>query len=232
MDNKTFYILFSEAIEDADRDAFVSDWALSSVFPEDSDPGENAEICGKIWDAAHLSVKEMRERAGMTQAQFAERFCIPKRTIENWEGGSRTPPDYVRLMMARELGMVYPIPKTIGDYMKQHHDANMGYCVPYQSKNKRVAFCLLDVEIQRLRIDGDNYDQGDAFSTESIFNLDDDDTELFRRAVIAADKSLKETARDKRNIMTALMFACKPCGCVNCPSFPCEEMEKNASDLC
>ena len=40
MDNKTFYILFSEAIEDSDRDVFVSDWALSSVFPEESDPGE------------------------------------------------------------------------------------------------------------------------------------------------------------------------------------------------
>ena len=114
------------------------------------------------------------------------------------------------------------------DYMRQNPDANMGFCIPYQSENKRVAFHLLDVEIQRLRIDGDNYDQGDAFSTENIFDLDDDDAELFRRAVIAADKSLKETVKENRNILTALMFTCKPCGCVNCPSFPCEEMEKKS----
>ena len=118
------------------------------------------------------------------------------------------------------------------DYMMQHPDANMGYCVPYQSENKRVAFHLLDIEISRLRIDGNIYDAGDAFATENIFDLDDDDAELFRRAVIAADKSLKEIVKNKENIMTALMFACKPCGCVNCPSFPCEEMEKNASDMC
>jgi len=113
MDSKTFNILFSEALEDADRDVFVSDWALSSVFAEESDLGENAEICGKIWDAAHLSVKEMREKMNMTQAQFAERFCMPKRTIENWEGGSRQAPDYVRLMMARELGLAQGFPEAL-----------------------------------------------------------------------------------------------------------------------
>lgn len=38
---------------------------------------------------------ELRTLSGMTQAQFSEHFNIPKRTIENWESGVRTPPDYV-----------------------------------------------------------------------------------------------------------------------------------------
>ena len=31
----------------------------------------------------------------MTRKEFAEYFKIPKRTIENWEGGQRNPPEYV-----------------------------------------------------------------------------------------------------------------------------------------
>lgn len=41
------------------------------------------------------SVKEIRADLGMTQQQFSEAFGIPKRTIESWEMGVRTPPPYV-----------------------------------------------------------------------------------------------------------------------------------------
>lgn len=99
----------------------------------------------------------------------------------------------------------------------------MSYCTAYMSENKRVAFCLLDIEVDRLRIDGNIYDPGDAFTTQTIFDMHTDDADLFRRAVLAADKSLKETVKDSRNIMTALLFACKPCSCEDCPSYPCEE---------
>lgn len=40
-------------------------------------------------------VKAIRQRTGMTQAEFAAEFEIPRRTLENWESGSRTPPPYV-----------------------------------------------------------------------------------------------------------------------------------------
>ena len=42
-----------------------------------------------------MDIKELRIRTGMTQKEFAKYFNIPKRTIENWEGGQRTPPPYV-----------------------------------------------------------------------------------------------------------------------------------------
>jgi putative transcriptional regulator len=41
------------------------------------------------------TVKEIRTDLGMTQAQFAEAFGIPKRTVQAWEGDQRTPPPYV-----------------------------------------------------------------------------------------------------------------------------------------
>lgn len=36
-----------------------------------------------------MTLKELRQRSGMTQKQFAEYFGIPKRTIEDWEANAR-----------------------------------------------------------------------------------------------------------------------------------------------
>ena len=49
------------------------------------------------------TVNEIRTAYGLTQAAMAEKFGIPKRTIENWDEGSRKPPAYVLTMMLRIL---------------------------------------------------------------------------------------------------------------------------------
>lgn len=105
MTDKQFHTLFGEALSANDRDAFSSDWALSSIWNDnDSDLSDLASLCGKVWDIAHLSVAEIRAHTGLTQAEFAIRYCIPFRTVQNWEyrGGCQ---DYVRLMLARLCGM-------------------------------------------------------------------------------------------------------------------------------
>lgn len=53
------------------------------------------------------SVKEIRADLGMTQAQFSEAFGIPKRTIQEWETGRRTPPPYV-IRLINLAAAVYP----------------------------------------------------------------------------------------------------------------------------
>ena len=54
-----------------------------------------------------MSIREMRKASGMTQAQMADRFGIPKRTIESWESNSPTAgrkcPEYTRRMIAAQL---------------------------------------------------------------------------------------------------------------------------------
>lgn len=40
-------------------------------------------------------MKELRLRTGMSQKKFAQFLDIPIRTIQCWEQGTRTPPDYV-----------------------------------------------------------------------------------------------------------------------------------------
>ena len=46
-------------------------------------------------------IKELRKRLGLSQAKFAEKWGIPKRTIEDWEAGKREVKDYIVSMMYR-----------------------------------------------------------------------------------------------------------------------------------
>lgn len=61
MTDKQFYLIYTEALASADRDAFVSDWSLSTTFGDTFDGDDDAiisrtEEIGNIWDVAHMSV--------------------------------------------------------------------------------------------------------------------------------------------------------------------------------
>ena len=48
-----------------------------------------------------LDFHEIRALSGLTQQAFSEKYGIPKRSIENWEGGKRNPPEYVIKLLER-----------------------------------------------------------------------------------------------------------------------------------
>lgn len=48
-------------------------------------------------------LKAARKAAGMTQHEMADRTLIPFRTVQQWEGGQRTPPPYVQRFVLNEL---------------------------------------------------------------------------------------------------------------------------------
>ncbi len=48
-------------------------------------------------------IKEARLKANISQAEMSKRLEIPKRTIEAWEEGQRTPPTYVERLVVAEL---------------------------------------------------------------------------------------------------------------------------------
>lgn len=107
MTDHQFSAIFTAALNAGDREAFVSDWALSSIWgdPEGGAiPAQRLDELGELWDAAHLSIRDIRARTGLSQAAFAERYLIPKRSVENWEGGQRECPAYLRLMLAQLSG--------------------------------------------------------------------------------------------------------------------------------
>lgn len=41
----------------------------------------------------------LRKEKGFTQQQLSDIMKIPKRTLEDWECGRRTPPEYVQLLV-------------------------------------------------------------------------------------------------------------------------------------
>lgn len=49
------------------------------------------------------TIKDICREYGINQTKLASRFGIPLRTIQNWHGGQRTPPDYVVNMMEELL---------------------------------------------------------------------------------------------------------------------------------
>lgn len=42
-----------------------------------------------------MNIRELRTRLGDTQSEFATRYNIPFRTVQNWESGVRKPPQYI-----------------------------------------------------------------------------------------------------------------------------------------
>ena len=48
-----------------------------------------------------MEIKELRMLSGLSQQAFSDKYKIPKRSIENWESGKRTPPEYVISLLER-----------------------------------------------------------------------------------------------------------------------------------
>lgn len=103
-----FNTCFREASEYANRDAYISDLSLSALWndAEGADiPAERIAQLGDIWDAAHLTSRDIRHHTGLSQVAFAQRFCIPRRTVEDWESGKGSCAPYLRLLLAQAVGL-------------------------------------------------------------------------------------------------------------------------------
>lgn len=48
-------------------------------------------------------IKELRESIGLSRKQFSEHTKIPVRTLEDWEAGRRTPPEYIPRLIEYQL---------------------------------------------------------------------------------------------------------------------------------
>ena len=48
-------------------------------------------------------IKQLRESTGETRKEFSLHTGIPVRTLEDWEAGRRTPPEYIPRLIAYQL---------------------------------------------------------------------------------------------------------------------------------
>lgn len=107
MTDKQFYFAFREAQQYSDPDAFASGVALSEAFAGTT--GDQlpalADDLRHIWHYAHITVREIVQHTGLSQTDFACRFAIPLRSVQNWISGDRDCPPYTRLMLAKLCGL-------------------------------------------------------------------------------------------------------------------------------
>lgn len=101
--------LFATAADPAiTREAFLNNVTL--IVPDDAAEcidldAEKARL-SRIWDLAHLSMKELILLAGLSQTAFAKGAGIPLRTVQNWYGGVRECPAYVRFLLAEHYKLL------------------------------------------------------------------------------------------------------------------------------
>lgn len=50
-----------------------------------------------------MNIREMRTSLGDTQSEFAHRYNIPFRTVQNWETGVRRPPEYMLELLTKRV---------------------------------------------------------------------------------------------------------------------------------
>ena len=48
-------------------------------------------------------IRSLRESTGMTRKVFSDHTGIPVRTLEDWEAGRRTPPEYIPRLLEYQL---------------------------------------------------------------------------------------------------------------------------------
>lgn len=84
------------------REAFLNNVNLS--VPDDAAgcvdlDAEKARL-STIWDVAHLPMRELVARTGLSQTAFAKRAGVPYRTLQGWCCCTRECPVYVRFLLA------------------------------------------------------------------------------------------------------------------------------------
>ena len=54
-----------------------------------------------------MTVKELRSITGLSQVDFGKKYHIPRRTVENWESGSRKPSETILYLLGRAVKSDY-----------------------------------------------------------------------------------------------------------------------------
>ena len=53
-------------------------------------------------------IKQARTEAGLTQREMSDALGIPRRTIQGWEEGTRTPAPWIEKLVVKELKTMKP----------------------------------------------------------------------------------------------------------------------------
>ena len=102
-----FHRLRIDAEDCSSLDEFIAEVGGSlpeECYPADGSGDAPVKILTIIWELAHdFNFKKLRAISGLTQESFVREYCIPRRTVEHWDVGERTPPSYVLELLAADV---------------------------------------------------------------------------------------------------------------------------------
>ena len=71
-------------------------------------------------------IKDLRENIGLNRKEFSEHIGIPLRTLEDWEAGRRTPPEYIPKLIAYQLKYEELLRKVVAQDMDNNKSEKIG----------------------------------------------------------------------------------------------------------
>lgn len=65
--------------------------SIAQGLQEAIDLNDGKKVAARTHRAPEVNVAEIRQNLGLTQMEFASKFCISVSTLRHWERGDRTP---------------------------------------------------------------------------------------------------------------------------------------------
>lgn len=129
-----------------------------------------------------MEIKEIRTLTGLSQVAFASKFDIPRRTLENWESGTNTPPAYVLDMLEKVvkngLGRyeIWQMEVPVSDMEEKKIEPGCTYGCEfrYDPVAHVERFSRLDMAIQYMRLHPFSVDKG-MITEYHLYEVDDDE---------------------------------------------------------
>ncbi|HEM6302172.1 TPA: hypothetical protein U2D09_000334 [Streptococcus suis] len=95
MQFELFNKLYSEALESPSLELYIAERGWQD-WMDQYNAKDVADILSAIYSLASSTLAEARR---CSRAEFARRFDIPVRTLEDWDSGKRVPPIYVKKLI-------------------------------------------------------------------------------------------------------------------------------------
>ncbi len=151
-----------------------------------------------------MDIREMRNALGDTQSEFAARYHIPFRTIQNWETGKRTPPEYVVNLLESRINADLINRKTVTLPKYDPHKADLPKRSDYVgaiSWLKAVRECVGDNFIfaldEALMCQGNFKGRSDEYL---VWGYDDESASRFNGVVLLGNNVSRYNVREKNGL--------------------------------
>ena len=100
-----FSRLFRETADYTNADMYIGErgWQADWMDELDDSGVDIGKLLLDIWELAHMDIAQLRERAGLSKAAFAEMYGVPYRSVQNWEiigAEHREPAAYLKMLIA------------------------------------------------------------------------------------------------------------------------------------